>query len=73
MEISRRTWSAAVKLAVVVSIVAALAAVGVSQLGDVPPVAIVAPVMVLAFLASWIQTGRVRRSVAAELVSLPLR
>ena len=63
MELSRRTWMAAVKLAVVISIVAALAAVAVSFAGDVPSVAIVVPVIVLAFTASWVQTGRVRRSM----------
>ncbi len=62
MEISRRTWIAAIKLAVVVSTIAAFAAVAVSTVGQIPDVAIVATVAVLAFAASWVQTGRVRNS-----------
>ena len=69
MEVSQRPWIAAVKLALVVSIIAALIAVGVSSFGNVPNVAIVLPVIVVAFAASWVQTGRVRESVATQ----PLR
>ncbi len=61
MELSRRTWNAAVKLAVIISVTAAMLAVAISTAGDVPQVAIVLPVIVVAFVASWIQTGRVRR------------
>jgi uncharacterized membrane protein YoaK (UPF0700 family) len=61
VELSHRTWNAAVKLAVIISITAALLAVVVSAAGDVPQVAVVLPVIVVAFVASWIQTGRVRR------------
>ncbi len=64
MELSRRTWNAAVKLAVTISIVAALVAIVVSSTGNVPQAAIVLPVIVIAFVASWIQTGRVRRQPA---------
>jgi len=60
MEVSRRTWTAAVKLAVVLSLVAAGLAFAVSRIGEVPQAAIVVPVMVVAFVASWIQTGRVQ-------------
>lgn len=63
MEISRRTWAAALKLAVVVSLVAALIAIAVSALGDVPAAAVVLPVVVIAFTLSWVQTGRVMRTV----------
>ncbi len=59
MELSRRTWTAAVRLAVIISIAAALFAVAVSAAGDVPQVAIVLPVIVVGFVASWIRTGRV--------------
>lgn len=62
VELSRRTWHAAMKLAMAISAVAALVAVGVSSAGDVPQAAIVLPVIVVAFLASWVQTGRVPRS-----------
>ncbi len=61
VELSHRTWNAAVKLAVIISITAAVLAVAVSAAGDVPQVAIVLPVIIVAFVASWIQTGRVQR------------
>jgi hypothetical protein len=64
VELSRRTWNAAVKLAVVISISAALVAVALYAAGDVPQAAIVLPVIVVAFTASWIQTGRIRRTQA---------
>ena len=64
MELSRRTWNAALKLALIMSIIAALVAVAVYAAGDVPQAAIVLPVIIVAFTASWIQTGRVRRDVA---------
>lgn len=71
MEISRRTWSAAVKLAVVLSVLAAGFALGVSRLGDVPQAVVVVPVIVIAFVASWIQTERIRRNAIAEMVIIP--
>jgi hypothetical protein len=61
VELSRRTWNAAVKLAVVISITAALVAIVLSAAGDVPQVAIVLPVIGVAFTASWIQTSRIQR------------
>ena len=64
VELSRRTWNAAVKLAMIISISAVVLAVTVSAAGDVPQVAIVLPVIVVAFVASWIQTGRVQRDRA---------
>ena len=60
MELSRRTWIAVVKLAIALSVVAALIAVGLSSTGDIPQAAIVLPLIVVAFTASWIQTGRLR-------------
>ncbi len=68
MELRRRTWIAAVKLAAVASVLAAMIAVVAMQLGDVPQAAIVLPVIVVAFTASWVQTGRIRR----EAVALPV-
>ncbi len=68
VELSHRTWNAAVKLAVVISITAAVLTVAISAAGDVPQVAIVLPVIIVAFVASWIQTGRVRR----EQVPVPV-
>lgn len=61
VELSHRTWTAAVKLAMIISITASLLAVVISAVGDVPQVAIVLPVIIVAFVASWIQTGRMRR------------
>lgn len=72
MELRRRTWIAALKLALVVSTVAALLAVAISAAGDVNEVAIVLPVIVIAFVASWVQTGRVRRRDLADAM-LPVR
>ena len=70
VDIDRRTWNESVKLAVLISIVAGLAAVVASAAGSIPQAAIVLPVIVVAFGASWIQTGRVRReTVRAELVA----
>ena len=62
MELGRRTWLATIRLAVVLSAVAALVAAAASSLGDIPPVAVVVPVVVVAFTASWVQTGRIRRA-----------
>ena len=67
MEVSRRTWIAAVKMAVVGSIVAALAAITITSIGNVSDTTIVATVAVVAFAVSWVQTGRVRRSAAAPV------
>ena len=61
VELTRPNWNAAVKLAVLISIVAGFAAVVASAAGDVPQAAIVLPVIVVAFTASWIQTNRLRR------------
>jgi len=73
MEISRRTWTAAVKLAVVLSVLAAGIAFGVTRLGDVPQAAVVLPVIVVAFVASWINTERIRRRAIADMVIIPAR
>jgi hypothetical protein len=61
MDISHRTWAATVRLGVVMSIVATLVAVVSTTIGDVPNVAIVLPVIAVAFVASWVRTGRARR------------
>ena len=60
MDVSRNTWNAAVKLAIVISIVATLAAVALSSASSIPQAAIVLPIIVVAFAASWVQTGRIR-------------
>jgi hypothetical protein len=71
VDIDRRTWNEAVKLAVLISIFAGLAAVVASAAGGVPQAAIVLPVIVVAFAASWIQTGRVRREAAPVKLVAP--
>jgi len=72
VELSRRTWTAAIRLAVVISVLAAALAVTLSALGNVPDVAIVLPVIVVAFTASWVQTSRIRndRVTVAPLPAL---
>jgi ABC-type Mn2+/Zn2+ transport system permease subunit len=65
VELSRNTWNAAIKLAAVVSLIAVAAAVIISATGDVPQAAVVLPVIVVAFVASWIQTGRAGREPAS--------
>lgn len=62
---SADTWVAAFRLAGVASLIAAAIAVFASVAGDVPQAAIVLPVIVVAFVASWIQSGRPRRTPAA--------
>ncbi len=73
MELARRTWTAALRLAVVLSVLAAGVAVGVERIGDVPRAAVVVPVIVVAFVASWLQTERIRRRALADMVIVPAR
>lgn len=61
MELRKATWSAALRLAFVVSALAAIVAVALSAAGHVSATALVAAVMVIGFTASWVQTGRVAR------------
>jgi hypothetical protein len=61
VELRRRTWAAALRLAVVVSVLGAVVAVAASMFGDVAQVTIVLPVIVIGFALSWVQTGRVQR------------
>lgn len=62
VELDRRTWNAAVKLAVAISVLGAIVAMVADRAADLPQTAIVLPVIVVAFVASWVQTGRVRRT-----------
>jgi hypothetical protein len=71
VDTDRRTWNEAVKLAVLISIFAGLAAVVASAAGGVPQAAIVLAVIVVAFTASWIQTGRTRRETAPVKLVAP--
>lgn len=61
VDINRHTWNAAFKLAAVISIVAGFTAIMLSAASDIPQAAIVLPVIVVAFTASWIQTSRAHR------------
>jgi hypothetical protein len=71
VELRRRTWFAALQLAVVISVLAVLVALVASALGDVPQAAVVLPVIVVAFAASWIRTERVRREFARPVSIAP--
>jgi len=66
MEIRRATFGAAIRLAMVLSAVASLVAIGLRAVGDVSTVNLVAVVAVVGFTMSWVQTGRVHRTVAAR-------
>ena len=71
VELRRRTWLAALQLAAIISLVAVLIAIAASALGDVPQAAVVLPVIVGAFVASWIRTGRVQREFSAPTAISP--
>jgi hypothetical protein len=74
MELRKATWSAALRLAFVVSALAAIVAVTLSAASDVPQGALVAAVMVVGFVASWVQTGRVARVHYEQRVAVvPMR
>jgi len=64
MDTDRQTWTAVMKLALLISVIAALVAIAVSAAGDIPQAAIVLPVILVAFTASWVQTGRAQRQEA---------
>ena len=61
VDTDRQRWNSVLRLAVLISVVAAFAAIAISAAGEIPQAAIVIPVIVVAFTASWIQTGRARR------------
>ncbi len=64
MEIRRATFGAAIKLAVALSVVATIIALALDAIGEVSRPAVVLTVIVVGFVASWIQTGRVSRTAA---------
>ena len=72
MENRRQTWIAAIRLAFVISAVAALASVALSMIGHISDSIIVIAVVVVAFAASWVQTGRVQAGSAPAHVAVPL-
>lgn len=61
MDIRRDILGAAVRLAAVLSTVAAFLAIGIEQVGDVSATGLVATVAVVGFVSSWVLTGRVAR------------
>jgi hypothetical protein len=61
MDIRRDILGAAVRLAAVLSTVAAFVAIGIDWAGDVSATALVATVSVVGFVSSWVLTGRVSR------------
>ena len=62
------TWHAAFRLAAATSVLAAAFAMLVSVFGDVPQAAVVLPVIVVAFVASWIQSGRTHADAPGHTV-----
>ena len=77
MEIRRATFGAAIRLAMTLSVIASLVALGLNAVGDVSTVNLVAAVAATGFTMSWVQTGRVRRAVVARpahrITVLPVR
>ena len=66
MDIRRATYGAAIRLAVTLSVIASVVALGLRAVGDVSTTNLVAVVALVGFTASWVQTGRVRRAVEAR-------
>jgi hypothetical protein len=77
MEVRRATYGAAVKLALVLSTVAAVIALTLDAIGDVSTSGLVISVAMVGFVTSWVQTGRVTRAVTADhghrITVMPLR
>ncbi len=65
MEERRTTYGAAVRLALIFSTVAALAAMALQSIGDVSTTRLVVAVAVVGFVTSWVQTGRIARTTPA--------
>jgi len=77
MEIRRATYGAAVRLALVFSAVAAMVALALDAVGDVSTTRLVVTVAAIGFTTSWVQTGRIARTVerrpAHRVTVMPLR
>jgi hypothetical protein len=77
MEVRRATYGAAIKLALVLSTVAAVIALTLDAMGDVSTSGLVITVAMVGFVTSWVQTGRVTRAVATHrghrITVMPLR
>lgn len=66
MEIRRATLGAAIRLAIAFSAMAAIVTVALDAVADVSVIGMVTVVSVVGFATSWVQTGRVSRTVAAR-------
>jgi hypothetical protein len=64
MEVRRATYGAAIRLALVFSVVAAVAALTLDAIGDVSTSRMLVAVVAVGFTTSWVQTGRVAASAA---------
>jgi len=79
MDVRRATYWAAIRLAIVLSTVATVIALGLDAVGDVSPTALVLTVIAVGFTMSWRRTGRIARTatvpdrVSDRRVVVPLR
>jgi len=77
MDSRRNIFGAAAKLALALSTIATAIAFGIGSVGEAQQTALVLAVMVVGFVASWVQTGRLSRSTthdaAHRLTVVPLR
>jgi uncharacterized membrane protein YGL010W len=75
MEVRRATLAAAIRLATVLSIVAAVFALTLDAVSDVSRTSVVALVVVIGFVSSWIQTSRVSRAFrrSHRMAVIPIR
>ena len=62
MDVRREMFGLAVMLAVALSAVAAATVVALDSIGAAPQPVLILSVIVIGFVASWVQTGRVVRS-----------
>lgn len=65
MDIRREFLGAAIRLAMVLSTVAAVVAVGIDSVGDVSATGLVVAVAAVGFVSSWVLTGRIARTAPA--------
>lgn len=75
MEVRRATYSAAIRLAIALSALAAIVAAGLEAIGDVSRTSLVMCVIVGGFVASWVQTGRAEQAArhrSHRLAIIPL-
>jgi hypothetical protein len=68
--VDRDVWTASVRLALIVSTVAAFAVMVLGAAGEVTEPAVVLVVILVGFAASWAQCGRVARPAEGHRVTL---